>query len=96
VTDKRTPRDLLEDWASAKGSVASEYSSNIAVSYRKIIEEAKVYARDLGIPWDDKIISDDMYEQAETAWDRAEDDYRERGTQGCCVHHTYDSECQTW
>lgn len=30
------------------------------------------------------------------AWDRAEDDYCERGTQGCSVHHTGDSECQTW
>ena len=32
----------------------------------------------------------------EVAWDRAEDDYCEKGTKGCCVHHTYDSECQTW
>ena len=32
----------------------------------------------------------------EVAWDRAENDYCERGTQGCSVHHTYDSECQTW
>lgn len=32
----------------------------------------------------------------EVAWDRAEDDYCERGTQGCSVHHTGDSECQTW
>lgn len=32
----------------------------------------------------------------EVAWDRAEDDYCERGTKGCSVHHTYDSECQTW
>ena len=32
----------------------------------------------------------------ETAWDRAEDDYCERGTQGCSVHHTRESECATW
>jgi hypothetical protein len=30
------------------------------------------------------------------AWDRAEDDYCERGTQGCSVRHTRDSDCQTW
>jgi hypothetical protein len=30
------------------------------------------------------------------AWDRAEDDYCERGTQGCSVLHTRDSECETW
>ena len=30
------------------------------------------------------------------ATDRAEDDYCERGTQGCSIHHTRDSECQTW
>lgn len=30
------------------------------------------------------------------AWDRAEDDYCERGTLGCSIHHTRDSECQTW
>lgn len=32
----------------------------------------------------------------ETAWDRAEDDYCERGMQGCSVRHTRDSECATW
>jgi hypothetical protein len=32
----------------------------------------------------------------EVAVDRAEDDYCERGTQGCSVRHTRDSECQTW
>jgi hypothetical protein len=31
-----------------------------------------------------------------TAWDRAETDACERGTPGCSVHHTRDSECQTW
>lgn len=31
-----------------------------------------------------------------TAWDRAEDDYCERGTQGCSVKHTRDSDCATW
>ena len=30
------------------------------------------------------------------AWDRAENDYCERGTHGCSVHHTRESECQTW
>lgn len=30
------------------------------------------------------------------AWDRAETDYCERGTQGCSVLHTRDSECETW
>lgn len=30
------------------------------------------------------------------AWDRAEDDCCERGTPGCSIHHTRDSECQTW
>lgn len=30
------------------------------------------------------------------AWDRDEDDYCERGTYGCSVRHTRDSECQTW
>jgi hypothetical protein len=31
-----------------------------------------------------------------TAWDRAETDACERGTVGCSVKHTRDSECQTW
>ena len=31
-----------------------------------------------------------------TAWDRAETDACERGTVGCSVRHTTDSECATW
>jgi len=30
------------------------------------------------------------------AWDRAETDPCERGTVGCSVRHTRDSECDTW
>lgn len=30
------------------------------------------------------------------AWDRAETDPCERGTVGCSVLHTADTECQTW
>jgi hypothetical protein len=30
------------------------------------------------------------------AWDRDESDSCERGTPGCSIHHTRDSECQTW
>lgn len=30
------------------------------------------------------------------AVDRAETDSCERGTPGCCIHHTTDSECATW
>jgi hypothetical protein len=30
------------------------------------------------------------------AWDREESDSCERGTPGCSIHHTRDSECQTW
>lgn len=30
------------------------------------------------------------------AWDREETDSCERGTPGCCIHHTRDSDCQTW
>jgi hypothetical protein len=30
------------------------------------------------------------------AWDRDPTDSCERGTPGCSVHHTRDSECQTW
>jgi hypothetical protein len=30
------------------------------------------------------------------AWDREEDDYCERDTQGCSIHHTRDSDCETW
>jgi hypothetical protein len=32
----------------------------------------------------------------QVAWDRAEDDCCERGTQGCSIHRTRDSDCQTW
>jgi hypothetical protein len=32
----------------------------------------------------------------QTAWDRAETDPCERGTVGCSVRHTGDTECQTW
>lgn len=32
----------------------------------------------------------------DVAWDRAEDEPCERGTPGCSVRHTRDSECQTW
>lgn len=30
------------------------------------------------------------------AWDRAETDSCERGTPGCCIRHTTDTECETW
>jgi hypothetical protein len=30
------------------------------------------------------------------AWDRAEADYCERGTFACSIHHTRESDCQTW
>jgi hypothetical protein len=30
------------------------------------------------------------------AWDRAETDSCERGTPGCAIHHSGDSDCQTW
>ena len=30
------------------------------------------------------------------AWDREESESCERGTPGCSVHHTRESECQTW
>ena len=30
------------------------------------------------------------------AWDREEADECERGTLGCSVHHTRESECETW
>jgi hypothetical protein len=33
---------------------------------------------------------------AEVAWDRAETDSCERGTPGCSIRHTRDSECQPW
>ena len=32
----------------------------------------------------------------EVAWDRAETDPCERGTDGCSVKHTRDSDCQPW
>jgi hypothetical protein len=28
--------------------------------------------------------------------DRDENDYCERGSKGCAIHHTEDSECETW
>jgi hypothetical protein len=38
-----------------------------------------------------------MYvKREETAWDRAETDACERGTVGCSVRHTGDSDCETW
>lgn len=30
------------------------------------------------------------------AWDRAETDSCERGTPGCCIRHTDDTDCETW
>jgi hypothetical protein len=30
------------------------------------------------------------------AWDRAETDSCEKGTPGCSVRHTRDSDCETW
>jgi len=32
----------------------------------------------------------------DVAWDREETDSCERGTPGCSVRHTRDSECETW
>jgi hypothetical protein len=32
----------------------------------------------------------------EVADDRAETDSCERGTPGCCIRHTRDSDCETW
>jgi hypothetical protein len=52
-----TPRDLLEAWVDAAGSVASEYSSDMRKSYREIVDKAKATAIHLGIPWDDSIAS---------------------------------------
>jgi hypothetical protein len=34
--------------------------------------------------------------QEHVAWGRAETDPCERGTVGCSVRHTRDSECETW
>ena len=34
--------------------------------------------------------------QDAVAWDRPESDPCERGTVGCSVRHTRDSECETW
>jgi len=34
--------------------------------------------------------------EEDTAWDRAETDYCERGTFACSVRHTRDSDCATW
>jgi hypothetical protein len=36
------------------------------------------------------------YDEDGVAWDRAETDSCERGTPGCCIRHTRDSECSTW
>jgi hypothetical protein len=36
------------------------------------------------------------WSEEEVAGDRAETDPCERGTPGCAVRHTRDSECQTW
>lgn len=69
MTSKRTTRDLLEAWAEAKEQVAGEFSSNLSASYKEIITEAKAYAADLGIPWDDNIISDVAYDLIEAGAD---------------------------
>lgn len=42
-------------------------------------------------------VYDEAYSAAEqVAWGRAETDPCERGTPGCSVLHTRDSECETW
>ena len=38
----------------------------------------------------------DVVTGEQIAWDRDETDSCERGTPGCCIRHTRDSECQTW
>lgn len=65
MTGKLTARDLLESWVGQKLSVAGEYSSNYIASYNEIITEAKAYANDLDIAWDDKIIPQDVWDALE-------------------------------
>ena len=62
MTSKYTARALLEDWVEAKLSVAGEYSSNHIASYKEIIAEAKAYANNLDIAWDDEIIPEHVQE----------------------------------
>jgi len=40
--------------------------------------------------------NDNPWYDADIAWDRAETDACERGTVGCSVRHTADTECQPW
>ncbi|HWI67101.1 MAG TPA: hypothetical protein VNS88_01760, partial [Nitrospiraceae bacterium] len=59
---KHTVRELIVELVEAKISVAGEYSSNMIASYKEIIEEAKAYANDLDIAWDDEIIPEHVQE----------------------------------
>jgi hypothetical protein len=43
-----------------------------------------------------RVTDPDVDRPEDVAWDRAETDYCERGTQGCSVRHTRDSDCETW
>lgn len=61
-TRKHTVRELIVELVEAKISVAGEYSSNMIASYKEIIEEAKAYANDLDIAWDDEIIPEHVQE----------------------------------
>ena len=62
MTSKHTVRELIVELVEAKISVAGEYSSNMIASYKEIIEEAKAYANDLDIAWDDEIIPEHVQE----------------------------------
>lgn len=65
MTSKHTVRELIVELVEAKISVAGEYSSNMIASYKEIIEEAKAYANDLGVPWDNDIIPEHVIELIE-------------------------------
>lgn len=65
MTSKHTVRELIVELVEAKISVAGEYSSNMIASYKEIIEEAKAYASDLDVPWDNDIIPEHVLELIE-------------------------------
>ena len=72
MTRKRTARDLLVAWVEAEQKVAGEFSGNLVASYNIITQDAKAYAEDLGIPWDDEIIPEYARELIE-----ADEEFRE-------------------
>lgn len=65
MTSKHTVRELIAELVRARISVAGEYSSNTIASYKEIIEEAKAYASDLDVPWDNDIIPEHVLELIE-------------------------------